>query len=216
MRRTSSRPLMKQSSPAVPCSAGAERGSVDAAFALVATMSVAAAVPSIARNSRRLGVTTKPPSGTNQTSRLQSHDRAIRRPRLPPLTSSGTVLALRSQWAALSTVAAAQTRESSGFQVARLPPGLPATAPRTRATDPISDSPMVGRFPAPAPTDSPRVTPEPHALQRDISGGQGRNRTTDTRIFSPLRCLRRRWDRCDPNRPSARSQSAHYRGYRAL
>jgi len=60
----------------------------------------------------------------------------------PPMSRlhvGGTVLALRSQCAALSTVAAAQTRESSGFQVARLPPGLPTTAPRTRATDPISD-----------------------------------------------------------------------------
>ena len=47
----------------------------------------------------------------------------------------------------LSTVAAAQTREIPGFQVARSPPRLPATASWPRATGPISDSPMVGRFP---------------------------------------------------------------------
>ena len=50
--------------------------------------------------------------------------------------------------------------EISGFQVARSPPRLPTTASRARATDPISDSPMVGRFPPPAAADSPRVMPE--------------------------------------------------------
>jgi len=52
--------------------------------------------------------------------------------------------------------------QSSRFPVGRLPP---PGRQRDRvvnpgATDPISDSPMVGRFSAPAATDSPRVIPE--------------------------------------------------------
>ena len=43
---------------------------------------------------------------------------------------------------------------------------------------------MVGRFSAPAAAYGPPVMPEPVAFQKSRSGGQGRNRTADTRIFS--------------------------------
>jgi hypothetical protein len=47
--------------------------------------------------------------------------------------------------------------QSSRFPVRQV---AARTAPRTRATDPISDSPMVGRFSPRAGTDSPPVMPE--------------------------------------------------------
>ena len=72
-----------------------------------------------------------------------------------------------------------------GAAAGATPDSLTALARRARrCTDPISDSPVVGRF-------SPRWPPivrgwcrKPVALQKIGGGGQGRNRTTDTRIFS--------------------------------
>jgi hypothetical protein len=46
------------------------------------------------------------------------------------------------------------------------PTPKPATASWPRATDPISGSPMVGPFPAPAGTDSPPVMPETRCVSK--------------------------------------------------
>jgi hypothetical protein len=45
---------------------------------------------------------------------------------------------------------------------------------------------MVGRIFDAAATDGPPVMPENPCASKIGGGGQGRNRTTDTRIFSPL------------------------------
>ena len=63
-------------------------------------------------------------------------------------------------------------------QVAARPRGGLAT------TDPISDSPMVGRFWARRVPIVRGRCRKPVAFQKIEGGGQGRNRTTDTRIFS--------------------------------
>ena len=57
--------------------------------------------------------------------------------------------------------------QDSRFPVRQVAARLPATAPRTRATDPISDSPVVGRFPAPAAADGPRVMPETRCVSKN-------------------------------------------------
>ena len=45
---------------------------------------------------------------------------------------------------------------------------------------------MIGQYRDRARADGPRATLKTVAFQKSGGGGQGRNRTTDTRIFSPL------------------------------
>ena len=74
----------------------------------------------------------------------------------------------------------------------REPAPAALAAPGSRTTDPISDSPMVGRFRGKIAPDGPPVTTKTAWNSKVGSGGQGRNRTIDTRIFSttesPVRC----------------------------
>jgi len=56
--------------------------------------------------------------------------------------------------------AAAQIPRVPGFQFARLPPRLPTTESWPAPVDPISESPVVGRFCAPPRPDSPQSMPE--------------------------------------------------------
>jgi hypothetical protein len=111
---------------------------------------------------------------------------ATRRPR-DQVTSARSLRAIGSV-ENRGRIFAAQTREISGFQFAT--PGLlarvadPGHRPNFRESD--------GRpIPPPAGADSPPVMPETVAFQKSGGGGQGRNRTTDQRIFntpeSPVR-----------------------------
>ena len=55
-----------------------------------------------------------------------------------------------------------------GAAAGATPDSLTALARRARrCIDPISDSPVVGRFPAPAPADSPRVMPETRCVLKN-------------------------------------------------
>ena len=76
-----------------------------------------------------------------------------------------------------------RSSQVSRFPVSHPHPGGPRPL-RIRTTHPISDSPMVRRFRAKRCPIVRRSRRKPHATQGVGGGGQGRNRTIDTRIFS--------------------------------
>jgi hypothetical protein len=94
-------------------------------------------------------------------------------------------------------------RHSGPGLVSRRPRASARARPPTRATrgapiDPISASPMVGRFPPRAAADSPRMAPGTRSASCRWGGGQGVNRTLDTRISVPGRF----WT-CNCNQPAS-------------
>src|SRR5688572_4344906 len=80
-------------------------------------------------------------------------------------------------WDAIAPLATEVRADDVSRNTWREPPGgasIPTDEEARAAPDPISRSPMVGRFWAPAGTDGPRVMPETRCVSKIGSGGQGR------------------------------------------
>ena len=103
-------------------------------------------------------------------------------------------------------VAAARTREISGFQFSRLRPGLPRPGPARPTQNHEVRWSADSRPPRPPIVRWCYRKFDP--LQRDGGGGQGRNRTTDTRIFSTTESRVRREQAEDREGISARADRA--------